>query len=150
MGGPVLLESGVSRVGHSPSPYCASLGQAVGACCPFSLGAEDLGVRTRHQPQGTAYAPESWPCAPGGRHEGTRGGGVPRAWVKVIRDWALSLPPPPLPEAGVRRPLPVFRGLRGCGRGDPSPTLQHALLRASFARCGGGTRAPCAGRLVPP
>ena len=33
-------------------------------------------------------------------------------------------------------------GAGGCGRGDPSPTPQRALLRAGFARCGGGTRAP--------
>ena len=30
----------------------------------------------------------------------------------------------------------------GCGRGDPSPTPQRALLRAGFARCGGATRVP--------
>ena len=36
----------------------------------------------------------------------------------------------------------------GCGRGDPSPTRQRALLRAGFARCGGGTRAPGGGGLL--
>ena len=36
-------------------------------------------------------------------------------------------------------------GAGGCGRGDPSPTPQRALLRAGFARCGGGTRAPGGG-----
>ena len=33
-------------------------------------------------------------------------------------------------------------GAGGCGRGDPSPAPQRALLRAGFARCGGGTRVP--------
>ena len=30
----------------------------------------------------------------------------------------------------------------GCERGDPSPTPLRALLRAGFARCGGGMRMP--------
>ena len=37
----------------------------------------------------------------------------------------------------------------GCGPGDPAPTPTRALLRACFARCGDGTRAPREGRLLP-
>ena len=33
-------------------------------------------------------------------------------------------------------------GAGGCGRGDPSPAPQRALLRAGFARCGGSMRVP--------
>ena len=33
-------------------------------------------------------------------------------------------------------------GCGGCGRVNPSPIPQRALLRAGFARCGGGSRAP--------
>ena len=36
-------------------------------------------------------------------------------------------------------------GAGGCGRGDPSPAPQRALLRAGFARCGGGMRVPGGG-----
>ena len=39
--------------------------------------------------------------------------------------------------------------LGGCACGDPSPTPQRALLRAGFARCGGGMRVPGGGRLLP-
>ena len=39
-----------------------------------------------------------------------------------------------------RGPLPTGCGWGGCGHGDPSPTQQRALLRAGFARCGGGMR----------
>ena len=46
--------------------------------------------------------------------------------------------PPSGRAAGAHYPLAVGAG--GCGRGDPSPTPQRALLRASFARCGGGMR----------
>ena len=42
-------------------------------------------------------------------------------------------------------PLPTGCGCGGCRRGDPSPTQLHALLRAGFARCGCGTRAPGGG-----
>ena len=40
---------------------------------------------------------------------------------------------------------PTGCGCGGCGRGDPSPTPQRALLPAGFARRGGGTRAPRGG-----
>ena len=62
-----------------------------------------------------------------------------------VRGRALSNPdcPPTGRAAGAHYPLAVGAG--GCGRGDPSPTKQRALLRAGFARCGGGTRAPGGG-----
>ena len=41
-----------------------------------------------------------------------------------------------------RGPLLTGCGCAGCGRGDPSPTPQRALLRAGFARCGHGMRVP--------
>ena len=50
-------------------------------------------------------------------------------------DW-----PPSGRAAGAHYPLAV--GVGGCGCGDPSPTPQRALLRAGFARCGGGMRVP--------
>ena len=48
--------------------------------------------------------------------------------------------PPSGRAAGAHYPLAVGAG--GCGRGDPSQTPQRALLRAGFARCGGGMRVP--------
>ena len=53
-------------------------------------------------------------------------------------------PTPDRPSLGAcsRGPLPTGCGCGGCGRGNPSPTPQRALLRARFARCGGGRRAP--------
>ena len=48
--------------------------------------------------------------------------------------------PPSGRAAGAHYTLAVGAG--GCGRGDPSPTPQRALLRAGFARCGGGMRVP--------
>ena len=41
-----------------------------------------------------------------------------------------------------RGPLPTSCRCGGCGRGDPSPAPQRALLPAGFARCGGGMRVP--------
>ena len=48
-----------------------------------------------------------------------------------------------------RGPLPTGCGCGGCGRGDPPPTPERALLRAAFARCGDSKRAPGGGRLLP-
>ena len=79
-----------------------------------------------------------------GRHEGTSGGRlVPGCGVSRLR--RSPFPDRPSFRACVRGPLPAGCGCRGCGRGDPSPTPQRAFLRASFARCGGGTRSPGGG-----
>ena len=54
--------------------------------------------------------------------------GAPCASVKDVRRRALPLPLPPVLGAGGRGPLPVCRGRRGCGHGDPSSTPQRTLL----------------------
>ena len=92
----------------------------------------------------TARALSSWLCALWGRHEAARGG-APPAWVWGVQGRALSHPQLLALWAGCRGPLPTGCG---CGRGDPSPTPQRALLRAGFARCGGGMRVPGGGPLA--
>ena len=92
----------------------------------------------------TARAVASWLCALWGRHKDARGG-------RLLPGYGASgdgrSPTPDLSSsghaAGAHYPLAV--GVGGCGRGDPSPTPQRALLRAGFARFGGGTRAPGGG-----
>ena len=86
-----------------------------------------------------------WLCALWGRHEGARGR-TPRAWASRIG----RSPSPDRPSFGAcrRGALPTGCGCGGCGRGNPSPTPQRALLRAGFARCGGGTRVPWGGCLL--
>ena len=92
----------------------------------------------------TARALASWLCALWGRREGTRGGRpLPGCGVSGV---GRSPTPDCLPTgqaAGAHYPLAVGAG--GCGPGGPSPTPQRALLRAGFARCRGGTRAPAGG-----
>ena len=89
----------------------------------------------------TAGAPSSWLCALWGRHKGARGG---RLLPGCGASGVGRFPTPDCPysgrAAGTHYPLAVGAG--GCGRRNPSPTPQRALLRAGFARCGGGTRAP--------
>ena len=92
----------------------------------------------------TARALASWLCALWGRHEGARGG-------RLLRGCGASgVGRSPTPDhssvrACDRGPLPTGSGCGGCGHGDPSPTLQRALLRAGFARCGGSMRVPGGG-----
>ena len=100
----------------------------------------------RRVPNPTARALASWLCALWGRHKGAPGW-VPLAWASGIG----PSPPPDRPSFGACGPAPLPGGCvcGGCGRGDLSPTPQRAFLRAGFARCGGGTRAPRGGRLLP-
>ena len=70
---------------------------------------------------------------------------VPLTCVWGARAWALSHARRPVLGACGRGLLPTGYGCGTCGRGDPSATPQRALLRAGFARCGSGTRAPGGG-----
>ena len=97
-----------------------------------------VGVGTRHQPHSARS------CVLWGRHEVAPGGRL----LPECRASGVGRSPPPDcppsgPAAGAHYPLAVGAG--GCRRGDPSPTPQRALLRAGFARCGGGRRAPGGG-----
>ena len=96
----------------------------------------------------TARALASWLCALWGRHEDARGGRLlPGCGASEVGRSPTPDCPPSGRAAGAHYPLAVSAG--GCGRGDPSLTAQCALLRAGFARCGGGTRAPGGGGLLP-
>ena len=92
----------------------------------------------------TARALASWLCALWGRHEGARGGRLlPGCGASGVGRSPIPDCPPSGRAAGAHYPLAVGAG--GCGRGDPSPTPQRALLRAGSVRCGGGMRAPGGG-----
>ena len=139
-GGAGLLPwSRASMVGRSPSPSRPSMGQAADDAARFSWAPAVRPWGPVTNP--TVRALERWLCTLCRRHKGPRGG-RPVAWLWGVRGTALSFPQPPVHGASGRCPLPVFCGHGGCGRGDPSPTLQLALLRAGFTRCGGGTWAP--------
>ena len=139
-GGPLLPGCGASRVGRSHMPDRPCLGHAAEAHYPLAVGAEGVGVGTRHQPHSARSCELALRNV--GPAQGPRGGGGALAWVRGARRWALSHAQPPVCGACGQGPLPTSSGCAGCGRGDPSPTPQCALLRAGFDRCGGGTRAP--------
>ena len=92
----------------------------------------------------TARALASWLCALWWQHENARGGRLlPWCGASGV---GRSLTPDLLSfRACGRGPIPTGCGCGGCGREDPSPTPQRALLRAGFARCGGGMRMPGGG-----
>ena len=73
------------------------------------------------------------------------GGGA--SCLGVGRPGSGALPAPTArPLGGLLGPTTNWLWVRGGrGRGDPSPTPESALLRAGFACCGGGTRAPGGG-----
>ena len=92
----------------------------------------------------TARALASWLCALWGRHEGARGGRL-LPGSGASGDGRSPTPDLSSVQACGRGPLPTGCGCGGCGHGSPSPTPQRALLRAGFARCGGGMRVPGGG-----
>ena len=93
---------------------------------------------TRHQPNSARS------CVLWGRHEGARGGRLlPGCAASGVGRSPTPDCPPSGRAAGAHYPLAVGAG--ECGRADPSPSPRRALLRAGFARCGGGTRAPGGG-----
>ena len=92
----------------------------------------------------TARALASWLCALWGRQEGNRGGRLlPGYGASGVRHSPSPDCPPSGRAAGAHHPLALGAG--GCRHGDAAPTQQRALLRAGFARCGGGTRVPGGG-----
>ena len=133
-GGRLLPGCGASGVGRSPTPECPPSGQAAGAHYPLAVGVGGCG---RGDPLPT---PRARSCVLWGQHEGARGGRpLPGCGASGVGRSPSPDCPPSGRAAGAHYPLAVGAG--GCGRGDPSPTPQRALLRAGFARCGGGMRA---------
>ena len=146
-GGRLLPGCGASGVGRSPSPDCPPSGRAAGAHYPLAVGAGGCG-RGDPSPTPQRALLRAGFARCGGRHEGARGGRLlPGCGASGVGRSPTPDCPPSGRAAGAHYPLAVGAG--GCGRGDPSPTPQRALLRAGFARCRGGTRAPGGGRLLP-
>ena len=82
----------------------------------------------------TVRALPSWLCALWGRREGARRGRLlPGCVASGVR--RSCTPDPSSFGACGRGPPPTGCGCGGCGRVDPSPYPQRALLRAGFARC---------------
>ena len=122
-GGRLLPGCGASGVGRCPTPDCPPSGRAAGAHYPLAVVAGGAGVGTRHQPHSARS------CVLWGRHEGARGGRLlPGRGASGVGRSPTPDCPPSGRAAGAHHPLAVGAG--GCGRGDPSPTPQRALLRA--------------------
>ena len=127
-GGRLLPGCGASGVGRSPTPNCPPSGRAVRGQLPTGCGCG--GVRAWGPVTNpTARALASWLCALWGRHEGARGGRLlPGCGASRVGRSPTPDSPPSGRAAGAHYPLALGAG--GCGRGDPSPTPQRALLRA--------------------
>ena len=129
-GGASCLGPGRPGSGALPSPTARPLGGLPGPTTGWLWVQGGAGVGTRHQPHSARsyeVASRAFRAARG------RPGGEPPAWLWGVRGLALSQPRLPalwaaLWAAGAHYPLAVGAG--GCGRGDPSPTPQRALLRA--------------------
>ena len=139
-GGRLLPGCGASGVGRSPTPNCPPSGRAPGAHYPLAVGAGGCGRGDPSPtPQRALFRAGFARC--GGGTKAPRGGRLlPGCGASGVGRSPSPDCPPSGRAAGAHYPLAVGAG--GCGHGDPSPTPQRALLRAGFARCGGGMRVP--------
>ena len=129
-----------SELSRSPSPGFPSSGWAVGVRYRRAVGA---GVRvwgpSTHCPLGLRAL---WgaACRRGAGRPSPVGAAFPRCEGRLLSGAVPPLASCPLGRAaGV--PRSVCPGCCSCGRGDPAPVPQCALLRAAVARCGGGGKA---------
>ena len=139
-GSPLAWVFGVQGLGAPPRPTNRPWGLQPGPATHLPLVGQVWAWAPITSP--TARPLASWFCALLGRLEGARERGGALAWVLGVRSWALSHARPPVLGACGRGQLTTGCGCGKCGRGDPSPTPPRALLRAGFARCGVGFRAP--------
>ena len=132
-GGASCLGVGCSGSGALPPPTTRPLGGLLGPPTHLLWVWGGAGVGTRHQPHSARS------CALWGRHQAARGGRLlPGCGVSGVGRSPTPDCPPSGRAAGARYPLAAGAG--GCGRGDPSPTPQRALLRTVGAArgCPGG------------
>ena len=141
-GGASCLRVGRLGSGALPAPTARPLGRAAGAHYPLGVGAGGVGVGTRHQPHSARSCELALPAVGAARG---RPGWTPLAWVRGVRGRALSHRRPPVLWGARPGPTTHWLWLRGVGAWGPVTNPQRALLRAAFARCGGGTRAPGGG-----
>ena len=142
-GGRPLPGCGASRVGRSPTPDCPPSGRAAGAHYQLAVGAGGCGRGDPSPTPQRALMRAGFARCGGGMRVPGGGRLLPGCGASGVGRSPTPDCPPSGRAAGAHYPLAVGTG--GCKRGDPSPTPQRALLRAGFARCGGGTRAPGGG-----
>ena len=138
-GGASCLGMGRPGSGTLPPPTARPLGGLLGPGTHWLWVRAGAGVGTRHQPHSARSCKLALRAVGAARG---RLGGAPPAWVWGVWGRALSHRRLPALLPGCRGPLPT-----GCGGGrvrawGPVTNPQRALLRAGFARCGGGTGAP--------
>ena len=127
-GGASCLGVGRPGSGALPSPTAHPLGGLPGPTTHWLLVRGGAGVGGRHQPHSARSA-----CCGGGMRVPGGGHLLPGCAASGVGRSPSPDCPPCGRTAGAHYPLAVGAGR--CGRRDPSPTPQRALLRAGFARC---------------
>ena len=142
-GGASCLAVGLPGSGALPPPPASPLGGLLGPTTHWLWVRGVAGVGTRHQPHSARSCELALRAV--GVARGRPGGGA--SCLGVGRPGSGALPPPTArPLGGLPGPTTHWLWVRGgCRRGNPSPAPQRGLLRAGFARCGGGTRSPGGG-----
>ena len=139
-GGASCLGVGRPGSGALPPPTARPLGGLPVPTTHWLWVRGGAGVGTRHQPHGARFFELALRAV--GAARGRPGGGA--SCLGVGRPGSDALPTPTAhPLGGLPGPTTHWLWVRGgAGVGTRHPTPQRALLRASFARCGGGLRVP--------
>ena len=141
-GGRLLPGCGASGVGRSPTPDCPSSGRAAGAHYPLAVGAGGCGHGDPSPTPQRALLQAGFARCGGG----TRAPGRCASRLGVGRPGSGALPPPTArPLGGLTGPTSNWLWVRGDAGVQTRHQTHSALLRAGFARCGGGTRVPGGG-----
>ena len=138
---------GASGAGRSPIPDRPSSGACGPGSLPTGCGCGVYGLGDPSPTPQRALLRACFARCGGGTMAPGGGGLLPGCGASGVR--RSPMPDRLSFEACCRRPPPTGCRCGECGLGDPSSNPQRALLRADFARCGGGTRAPGGGASCP-
>ena len=139
-GGASCLGVGRPGSGALPAPTARPLGGLPGPTTHWLWVRGGAGVGTRHQPHSARSFELTLRAVGSARGRSGVGHLLPGCGASGVGRSPTPDCPPFGRAAGAHYLLAVGAG--GCGRGDPSPTPQRALLRAGLARCWGGMRVP--------
>ena len=139
-GGASCLGVGRPGSGALPPPTARPLGGLPVPTTHWLWVRGGAGVGTRHQPHRARSCELALRAVGAARRRPGGGRLLPGCGASGVG--RSPTPDCPLSGRATGAHYPLAVGAGGCGRWDPSPTPQRALLRAGFARCGGGMRVP--------
>ena len=140
------LGVGRPRSGAFPPPTARPLGRAARAHYPLAVGAEGVGVGTRHQPHRARSCKLALRAVAAARGHPE---GAPLAWVRGVRGRALSHPRPLVLWDVLPGPTTHWLWVRGMRAWGPVTNPTAGALASWLCVLWGRHKSPRGGRLLP-